>query len=294
MAKIILIVLVVSLSVVLGWLFWGHFSVEIANWALAGEEIAVAGAWGDSFGAFTAAFNALGFAAILGTLLLQGRSLHRQQDDQHYQQFDSSFFSLLTLVRSLRENIRFRHSVEYLAQKKGVVQPTSRSTKYGLEAVTAAAREIRYWLGRQKKAGQDISEANIAAIYSTYIHKRNENRIAAYLRTIGVILGRIKNDGVLDAKEKEYYVSIIRGVLTTYELGLLAINGLRPSEKEIFGLIVEFRLLKYMSDGLLRRTLEKFYPAAAFDGKLTSGEPDIPESEEESEIEPDSNHQPPQ
>ena len=291
MAKISLTVFLVALAVALSWVMWGHFSVEVADWALAGDEIAVAGAWGDSFGAFNAGFSALGFAAILGTLLLQARALNRQQDDQHYQQFDNSFFSLLTLVGNLRENIRFRHSIEYLAQKKGVAQPTSRSTKYGLEAITAAAREIRYWLGRQKKAGQEVTEISIAAIYTTYIHKRNENRIAAYLRTIGVILGRIKNDDVLDDKEKGYYISIIRGLLTTYELGLLAINGLMQSEKEIFGLIVEFRLLKYMSDGLLRRTLEKFYPADAFDGKLMSGEPDIPESEEESETEPESSSQ---
>lgn len=272
MRNIYITVALVAFFVCLAWLLWGVFATEAAKWALAGAEAEEAGVWGDSYGAFNAGFSALGFSAVLGALLVQARALRLQQQDAHRQQFDNSFFALLDLMRDLREKIRFRHSLDYIVQKRGDAEGSSRSSKYGLEAVTAAAREIRFWIGRHKKNKGEVDRNAIAEIYYGYIHKRHENRIAAYFRIVILTLERIRNDTILKQSEKESYVNILRGVLTSYELGLIAINGLMAAEEEMNQILTESRLLKNMSDGLLRRTLEKFYPPEAFDNHLVSTE----------------------
>lgn len=256
------------------WIVWGHQSPQIASYFLNQGKPDVAGPWGDSFGAFNALFGALGFTAVLSTLIVQGRALKHQQNDQHKQRFESSFFALLQLLRELRSEIRFSHSSEYREVKgvrgKAVLgQPINPPINVGQAAVTAALTEVRYWLVEGRKTEGEITENEIVEVYSKYVHGRYEPALGAYFRIFYTILRRIKDDRVLTEYEKEQYGNMLRSQITSHELGLAAINSLSPVANDFRDLLGHFHFFKYLPEGRMKRMLKRIHGDRAFSARST-------------------------
>ena len=242
----------------LGWFFVPRyyqefFPNEISNASALGSAI------GESFGPLNALFAALGFAAVLLTLYVQGNALRAQQRDQYLQRFDVTFFELLRLLRESKIDVQFSHSPSY-RNEKSPKRLNLVGVRSGQSAYSAAMRECRHWM-----KSPDISKEEISGLYLKYVHSRYESRLGPYFRLLYTILDRINNDKFLGEDEKKFYGNLLRSQLSSHEVGLAGINGLAPVAKDLSKLITKFRILKYLPEGHMRRLLEKNYAEEAFE-----------------------------
>jgi hypothetical protein len=254
------------------WGWWGDYSYSIAGFFVGeadNDQMAKAGAWGDSFGAFNALISTVGFVTVFATLRLQARSIKDQANDLHRQRFEATFFELLRVMRGLREEVSFQHSKEYVASKQvkkarpNFTALTTGTNRKDIDAISHANQEFVFWLIQIGRANNPTLE-DMVNTYMRRIHSRSEATMAPYFRIIYTILYRIKNDTVIPDADKRYYANLLRSQMTTFEITLMAINALAPVAKDFSELVTHFRMLKYLPENAMRRRLERFYVAEAF------------------------------
>lgn len=226
------------------------------------------GPWGDTFGALSSLFSALGFIAVVATLRMQQGQIQQARNDQekinietreeqHRQRFDGSFFELLKLLREAKEDVVFHHTSDYDAAN------LLRDQKFvGIDAFRAAWREVSSNFYAKKPTPTRLEAGRI---YNDIVHKRFESRFGPYFRLLYTILNRINSDNILTAEDKIRYANLLRSQLTSYELILIGLNGLSPVSGNLSDLVSEFRLFKYATPGPRLRLLKKFYPKEAFE-----------------------------
>lgn len=234
----------VMATVSVGWVAWAFHGPAIATWLLrkSSIDLASSGQWGDTYGAFNALFGALGFTAVFATLMVQGVALKRQQDDQHLQRFEGSFFELLGLLRELRSQITFRHTPEYIKLTTSVDDTFEKSA-----AIAAALREVEFWLGAMEAGDPttiDISE--VGATYEEYVHRKNEAALAPYFRVMYTILRRISIDRVLTLEQRKDYGNLLRAQLTSDDIALAGYNAVSSVSGDFVDYLIEFRILRYL------------------------------------------------
>lgn len=270
-------IVIAAISVVVAWFYWAFHSVQIAHWALNSIYVpAQAGPWGDSFGAYNALFGALGATAVVGTLLLQGRALRIQQEDQHRLRFEANFFQLLAVIRENRRDVRFANSNVYLKARP----KATRTVKKEHFAFRAAYREMRYALMNARQKQPTISLDEFANLYAVNVHVRYESTLGAYFRLVYETLDRVERDTRLSDDEKNEFGNLVRGQMTSFEATIAGCNALNDFAKDFKRLIIRFRLLKYARTGAIHEELLKHYPPETFQGRETN-RPPIPESVED-------------
>jgi hypothetical protein len=182
-------------------------------------------------------------------------SFQKQQADQHRQRFYSNFIELLKLVREVRKDVRFRYGAAYLQhhQIKDEVQE-------GLRAFRAAWKEVEFYI-----TPTDTKE-DISSWYISRVHDRYEGNLGPYFRLLYTILNNIREDEVLSEREKSVYGNLLRGQLTSFELVIVGLNALDTEiAKDMWSLLVEFRVLRYIPKGSRKDVLVKCYPAEVFE-----------------------------
>ncbi|WP_413708569.1 putative phage abortive infection protein [Rhizobium sp. Rhizsp82] len=252
------------------WLLWARNSLAIATWA-AGDVngIANAGAWGDSFGAFSAFFGAIGFAGVIVTLVQQGAVIKQQQEEVHRQRFEATYFELLELLRAARSEVRFRQSEDYRLSNKSSRKKSS--LEEGPGAFRAAMFEFKFWLSREEIPQHRRTAIDVLGrLYRKRVHQRYESTFGPYFRLLYTILWRLKEDKKLSSEERRRYANLLRAQLTSFEVGLAGFNGLMEQAKNLDELLTDFRMLKYYPSGEVRKALEKVYLPKAFQGSQTT------------------------
>lgn len=249
------------------WILWAVYSVQIAHWALGSVFIpAQAGPWGDSFGPFSAFFSALGFAGVAVTLVIQGRALKQQQIDLHKQRFEATFFELLDMLRDARAEVRYMTSADY--HRRPSSKNETRRSEVGHAALAVAMKELNFWISKARDAGTlEIEKRYIGNLYREKIYKRYESTLGPYFRIVYNILWRLRADKVLSSEEKRLYANLIRGHLTSFELGLVAFNSQMSQARDLDVLLADFRFLKYYPEGSIRSLLKRLFPNRAFQGR---------------------------
>lgn len=250
-------------------MWWAHNSLTIATWAAGSvDDISKAGAWGDSFGAFSAFFGAVGFAGVIATLIQQGSVITQQQEEVHKQRFEATYFELLDMLRAARSEVRFRQSEEY-RQSRGSTRKKS-SLEEGSGAFRAAMFEFKFWLGREEiPHNRKLAIGVLGRLYRKRIHQRYESTFGPYFRLLYTILWRLREDKKLSTEERRRYSNLLRAHLTSFEVGLAGFNGLMEQAKNLDELLTEFRMLKYYPSGEVRQALELVYLPKAFQGSQT-------------------------
>lgn len=249
------IALLIGGATLLAWTLWAVLGFKAAGWLVDGRDLASAGQWGDTFGAFNALISGFGFVAVILTLRSQGQALKlqqvalkQQQDDLYRQRFETTFFELLKLLRECRLEVEV--------------------SVYGLRGLKAFSRAVDE-LHQCATPGQVYPKektCDLVVEYSNRIHRFSEATISPYFRVIYRILHRLREDKILSRDEKLSYAKLLRGQLSSDELFLIGFNGQLALAKDFSSLIDEYRLLKYLPAGPLRTDLEKRYPKTAFLG----------------------------
>ncbi|MFD1944725.1 putative phage abortive infection protein [Paradevosia shaoguanensis] len=245
------------------WIYWAHSSLALITHFSGAKDWSEAGQWGDSFGGFNALFGALGFSAVMATLLFQAISLNRQQRDLHRQAFESSFFEQLRLLREARNEVRYLFSAAYRNEVPSS-NSSLRGEQTGLKAFRAAVLEAKHWMDRDAKAGEKLTAEEVGRIYQKRIHSRFESTFGTYFRLLNAALARIDNDKMLSKSQKITYANLLRGQLSTFEAALAGYNALAPFSGNFKHLVIEFRLLKYIRTGATRTLLKQYYPESTF------------------------------
>lgn len=262
---------ILIVAIILAWIVWASAASSIAKWAVYDTDTTKSGTWGDSFGGFNALFGALGFAAVFATLIVQQRSLRDQQIDQHVQRFEATFFELLRLMRELRGQLSYTTSPDLVSELSNRAGSKTKSPvrlkRSGVDAITSAHTETKYWIRKLIIQNKTITKEEIAHIYMKFVHSRYESRFSAYFRIVYTILNNIKRDKFLSEEQKAYYGNILRSQLTSHEISLLAINSTAKVAKDLGDLISYFRMLKYLPDGTTRKALQKIFSDEAFQAR---------------------------
>lgn len=242
------------------WIAWTALSFILKNLGFE-VEYGTLGQWGDSFGALNALFGALACIAVVATFWMQRQELNNQQEQidknqrqQHIQQFESSFFQLLGLLRDLRKEIRYT---------------TGQDTVTGPEALKGFHDAFLKAIGIQTFYDKKLTVEEVAAVYDKVTRTERENELGPYFRIIYTILRRISEDQLLSMDERHKYGNIVRSQLSTPEINLVGLNGLSSVSKDFKKFIVEFRLLKYVPDERQRLFFQNFYPHETLEDRDT-------------------------
>lgn len=242
----------------------------------------VRGTFGDQFGAVNALFSGLAFTGLIYTIILQRRDLKMQRRDLLYQRRE------LELTRKELEMTRKEmedQTVEYEKQNETLKIQRFENTFFNMlsqfqEVVSSLSAqygrggEIRNALGREFfKASFDSmivhvdlsSEEKPRIIYggirNAIKYKGLEGYMGAdvpsyldhYFRLLYRILKFVKDTSLITGFDDEYkYTSMLRAVLSRYELVWLYYNGLSDyGVEKLKPLIERYAMLKNLRDDLL-------------------------------------------
>ena len=249
------------------WLPWAAmpFIYHLAGWQWKFESL---GQWGDSFGVLSSLFTGLGFAGVIATFWIQREQIliQKEQADiseryQHKERFDSTYFELLRLLREIRGEVRFHFGEEYFDAS----DETDPNESTGHSAMRKAWREAKHYI-RNEPGVRKAEE--IDKIYYDKVHRRFESGFGPYFRLVYTILRRIDEDKILNFSEKRDYGNLLRSQLSSYELGLIGLNGLCHVSKNLKYYLEEYRLFTHLPPRSSRyRVLINYYDPKAFEGR---------------------------
>ncbi len=208
------------------------------------------GQWGDTFGALNSLFAGCAAIGVVATLHLQRQAAHAQRIDQDRQRFESHFFQLLGLLRELKASVKVKPSQVLLE---------------GPDAIAYFASTIR---NRASKEAEPVNSAEaLADGYRELVHRRDEAGLGTYFRTLFNILKIISEESSIQKKDRIFFGNVLRAQLSSDDLHLVGFNGLMPESGKLSNYIKEFRLLKYMPEGVVRSIFLLHYGDQALRGR---------------------------
>ncbi|MFF3700765.1 MULTISPECIES: putative phage abortive infection protein [Pseudomonas] len=168
------------------------------------------GTFGDAFGTLNAFFSALAFSGVLLSLHFQRKDIKSSHAQTHRQQIESQFYNLLSLQQQIVQGFdlhltRNGHAV--------VIQ--------GRDCFRNWRRKLRLRFVRFRKEGTITSEASKFAYNSVLESHRGD--LGLYFRSLYSIFRFIENS---DGVDKKHLGTIVRSMLSDYELVLLFYNCL--------------------------------------------------------------------
>jgi hypothetical protein len=165
----------------------------------------------------------------------------------------------MKILREDRQKVRFRHSRDYL------LKHNIRSKRYvGLDALRAAASEVRYWVDDPSVRGR-ISEDNIEYLYTKFVHARYDSTMGPYFRILHTIMERIDEDSSISNKQKDDYSRLFRSQLSSYDAFCMGVNGLASYSGRMKILIEKQHMLRFLPEGNPKHLLARFYDKTAFE-----------------------------
>lgn len=196
-------------------LFYCQLLTAVTPFDLTLPTISISGQFGDSFGVLTSLFSTLGFGVVVVTLYEQRKQFYKQQ-------FETSFFELLSLhneiVNSMVINVNVGHPV------------TGRSCFANYYDVF----NDKYQKTKDKLIKHDAI-IYINAAYRVFFSDA-QPEIGPYFRNLFNILKFVHNSQV---DEKKMYVNFIRSQMSTYQLAVLFYNCLSINGVEKFKPLIE-------------------------------------------------------
>lgn len=219
-------VLTTSFSLILLTVFaYGTFLI-VKTWPITEYSIAKAGTFGDSFGALNSLFTGLGFAGLLVTIFLQREDLKLtrmelsetrseiklQSQTFRQQQFEESFYRLLSLYRENLDQLSIKVSANSATRIQGIDALSSKQQQF--DEKCKPQRKISF-PAHASESEKDEFIYELYTLCDSYF--RSQSR---YMETLNSILLLIQHD-CFSPEKKEHYLNILSSQFTTYEIKYL-------------------------------------------------------------------------
>lgn len=247
------------------------------------------GTFGDQFGAVNALFSGLAFTGLIYTIILQRRDLEIQRHDLKLQReeialnrkemeeqtaefekqnetlkiqrFENTFFNMLSQFQKVVNSL----TASYKSRGEEIMVDGREVFKAGFEdmsvfvAIPDGNRELRRYKGIQGTLKSEGLEGYVKAdVPSLFDH---------YFRLLYRILKFVKDTPLITEFDDEYeYTSMLRAILSRYELAWLYYNGLSEYGCEkLKPLIERYAMLKNLREDLLVEDIDVgTYAASAY------------------------------
>ena len=196
-------------------------------WFFEGMDSAEKGVFGDSWGAFTSIFSALGFCGVLWTLKLQREATRKiemdslkRDESEKLRDFENSFFNMLSILQTLIKDMRVENaSGRKLAEGRHVFLYFYKRFK----------KEVRLKNGRRLDFNtQDYSDVQQASLLMSneyrFFFKNRAQNLSHYFRYVYNMF-KIIHESELCNVDKKKYANILRAQLSNYELLMLFYNA---------------------------------------------------------------------
>ncbi|MDC0994001.1 putative phage abortive infection protein [bacterium] len=265
------------LSVIFAVIVYGaiiYCSVNVANLF----EIEKAGVFGDSFGLLTSLFSGLTFAGLYVTIQMQQKELNLQRQDLldtreglkdqrdemrlqnknlMVQRFENTFFRVLDLFISSRDNIQYRYKggqfdSGYAAMRNMYMHLVN---EYFMETKTnpSGIQELIPCI--------NIRDIDVVRVKYLDFYNVAGTELGQYFRTLYNLLGLIESESCITEKEKTVYAKLVRAQLSRYELVMLFYNCISDlGNKRMAELVLKYNLLKHLEKRELPEWHSHLYP----------------------------------
>lgn len=233
------------------------------------------GTFGDQFGAVNALFSGLAFAGLIYTIILQRHDLKLQRRDLHYQRreleltrkemeeqtaefekqnetlkiqrFENTFFNMLSQFQEVVNSL----SAQYSLGGENIEVRGRESFKAAFERVTiyveipSENRPFKRYRGMADTIEKEGLDGYCKADVPTYFDH--------YFRLLYRILQFVKDTPLITKFDEKYeYTSMLRAILSRYELVWLYYNGLSEyGVEKLKPLIERYAMLKNLREDLL-------------------------------------------
>ena len=243
------------------------------------------GEFGDQFGAVNALFSGLAFAGLIITILLQRRDLRLQRKDLKMQRkelqvtnkqlegqkeqleeqnktlkvqrFENTFFKMLSQFQEIVSSI----SYTYVDYKKDYATVTGREAFYESFEVAPHKCDIPDWnpvhLNNEYKGMRELIRGHGL---DGYMDSFTPSYFDHYFRFLYRILKFVQTSPLVTEFNEEYeYTSMLRAMLSRYELVWLYYNGLSNyGNEKLKPLIERYAMLKNLRGDLLADKIGEF------------------------------------
>ena len=254
------------IAVILVWLitFTLFIYIPAPEWLPIGDR----GTFGDMFGGLNTLFSGFAFAGIIISILIQQKELEQTNKELGIQNFDRTFFSLLTAFNEIINSLSHTRE-EYIENK--LQYSVDKTFPYNLSPGRWHFKYYYEILNRIMK-GEGSIDHTLETAYdeqemgdSARQHQYEKfwaifrGQLGHYFRTLYNIIKIIDLSKVAD---KDKYSSILRAQLSDYELVLLFYNCLTPRGKKLRAYVIKYNLIKHISLDLLasREDAYIYYP----------------------------------
>ena len=262
-------------------LVWVMLSVVIALFLLNlslvffVDDATIRGTFGDQFGAVNALFSGLAFTGLIYTIILQRRDLAMQRDDLRLQReelvltrqemeeqtaefekqnetlriqrFENTFFNMLSQFQEVVNNLNVRYRkyrIDYESSGREVFVDFFEKIPIFVD-IPKGDNHSQHFNGMRetiKEVGLDGYAKSDAPSYFDH-----------YFRLLYRILKFVKDTSLITEYDDEYeYTSMLRAILSRYELVWLYYNGLSEyGAEKLKPLIERYAMLKNLREDLL-------------------------------------------
>lgn len=270
-----------GIAVLAFWLLWasslGQKAVALWAGSKGDDKLVNAGQFGDMFGGVNALFTALAFSAVAWSAFMQRREMKMQRDELEAQReqlelqrqemeatrrviakqaFESTFFQMVEMCRSLHDAIR--------VEAEGIV---------GAPAVGRIAQDCQsscIAVGRDlAKAGHSDQEVRdyIGHHYHGLIYPKTARYLAPYFRSLFHLFKLISSQESLTLSEQRGYANLARAHLSGDILRVLATNACSVLGQDFRPYIEKYGLLKHIDiDTQWAETVQRCFSPSAFLG----------------------------
>lgn len=198
------------------------------TWPFEGMQLADTGIFGDSWGAFTSIFSALGFCGVLWTIKLQRDATkqieldsRKRDKSEQIRDFENSFFNMLNILQTIIKDMRVGDDGKKI-NKEGRSVFTYYYSRFKNECIKKEPIEIIAFLDKADFSLKKEMEM-LSRFYGYYFRGRSGN-LSHYYRFIYNMFKFI-HESTLNNSEKKKYANILRAQISNYELLMLCYNG---------------------------------------------------------------------
>lgn len=235
----------------------------------------IRGTFGDQFGAVNALFSGLAFAGLIYTIILQRRDLvlqrkdlklqrqelaltrhemeqqtaefEKQNETLRIQRFENTFFNMLSQFQEVVDSL----SAKYRRHGEDIVVSGREVFRASFESMPIIVDIPKNGIPYQRYIGMTYAISNVNM--DGYCKADVPTYFDHYFRLLYRILKFVRDTPLVNNFDDEYeYTSMLRAILSRYELVWLYYNGLSEyGNEKLKPLIERYAMLKNLRDDLL-------------------------------------------